>query len=88
MNEQMRSNKFRRSQAENGFDQFGSLHGQLTIEHEHAKDVTAFNLPGARVVRNASPIQANDDVHSMIGVCRDGLVYTLHARNVANHPNM
>lgn len=84
----MRFNKFRRSRTENGFDQFGSMYGQLTIEDEHAKDVTELNLPGARVVRSLSPIQQNADVHSMIGVCRDGLVYTLHGRNVANHQNM
>ena len=75
---------------DSGFDQFGSFFGHITIENDNGKNAIEFNLPGVRIVRDnqKQTQQANDDICSMVGVCRDGVVYTLHGKKVANHHNM
>lgn len=79
---------FFRLTTDDGFDQFGSLFGQVTIERDASKDVFEMNLPGMRKVRhvkeNQTTVYQSLESWKIIGVCKDGFVFTLSAKEIDN----
>lgn len=75
-----------------GFDQFGSLFGEITLHNDTSNDVVEINLPGMRFVREIIEDQLTElrslNKWKIIGVCKDGLVFTLLAKDVENVPNI
>lgn len=71
--------------SETGFDQFGSLFGQVTIGDGDSKEVCEMNLPGARHIRNSAmkPI-AGLTRWRLVGSCKDGCVVSLMAWDIQN----
>lgn len=71
-----------------GFDQFGSLFGQVFINDNISKEIFEINLPGARMVRNVKYDQRamNDSLKTwtLVGTCKDGFVITLSAKEIEN----
>lgn len=63
--------------AQFGFDQYGSLFGQIVIDNDVSKDVIELNLPGIRFWRELSR-SLTLNAFSIIGVCEDGLAFSIH----------
>lgn len=73
--------------AQFGFDQYGSLFGQIVIDNDVSKDVIELNLSGIRFCRELSR-SSTSNVFSIIGVFKDGLVFSIHCRNSNKQQNM
>lgn len=75
-----------------GFDQFGSLFGQVSINDDISKEIIELNLPGVRMVRDVKDDQRtmNDSLKTwtLVGTCKDGFVLTLSAKEIGNQPKV
>lgn len=78
----------RRSSDGHGFDQFGSLFGQVILKNgDDAKVVIEMNLPGVRRSRNhldENLCNEEQKTISFLASCKDGLVLTLSAQDIEN----
>lgn len=72
--------------ADKGFDQFGSLFGQVIIDNGDTKETFELNLPGVRTSRRLDEKITNDPKHmwSLMVACKDGFIVSLSAREVEN----
>lgn len=73
-----------RRASDNGFDQFGSLFGQVTIKHGDSKEVLEMNLPGVRQSRflDEKSFSEPPKSWSLVAACKDGFVVSLSAQDI------
>lgn len=69
-----------------GFDQFGSFFGQVSIGNGDNKDVFELNLPGVRMSRhlNEKIAKSPSKELSLMGACKDGMIVLLSGREIEN----
>lgn len=69
-----------------GFDQFGSLFGQVIIGNDDSKNIFEMNLPGVRLSRSSKEkiTKLVPKTWSLVAACKDGLVISLKARAIEN----
>lgn len=72
--------------SERGFDQFGSLFGQISIDNKGTKEIHEINLPGVRMSRilEEKSIEADLKTWHLMASCKNGLVILLSARDIKN----
>lgn len=77
---------FDRLAFEEGFDQFGSLFGQVIIENDDSKNIFEMNLPGVRLSRSSKEkiTKLVPKTWSLVAVCKDGFVISMKAREIEN----
>lgn len=76
-----------RLSSDEGFDQFGSLFGQVILKNGDSKDTIELNLPGVRTSRSLDmkTTKLIPGTWSLVAACKDGLVVSLSARNIENN---
>lgn len=73
--------------SDEGFDQFGSLFGQVILNNVDSKDTFEMNLPGVRTSRSldVKTTKLVPKTWSLMAACKDGLVLSLSARSIENN---
>lgn len=66
----------------NGFEQFGSLFGQVTIDSGDKREIYEMNLPGVRINRKLD-VKPREIWHLMAS-CKDGCVVSMLAQRIEN----
>lgn len=66
----------------NGFEQFGSLFGQVTIDSGDNREIYEMNLPGVRINRKLDVKPR--EIWQLMASCKDGCVVSMLAQRIEN----